>query len=95
MSEALFEAPKRVRKPSADMEALGDFLADQFEPGQAVTSDDLEVFWEARQVSDQARGPMMAGAVSCRWLRGTGRIAKSRRAARKGAWLQVYTVACR
>ena len=93
--DALFPRPKRERKPSPDMEALGDFLAREFVPGRELTSDDLAAFWEARQVSDQARGPMLAGAVSRRWLRGTGRITKSGRASRKGAWLQVYTVARR
>ena len=86
---------KKPRPMSPDLEALGQWI-DQFLPvGADVTSDDFQEYWEARQVAPAGRGRLLAGAVARGWLRWTGRVAHSRRPARKAAFVMVYSVARR
>ncbi|EPD33794.1 hypothetical protein HMPREF9306_00208 [Propionimicrobium lymphophilum ACS-093-V-SCH5] len=77
---------------SHNLKALGDFIGSTFQPGQEISVDDCFEFWEARDISASARGQLLSSACGRGWLRWTGRVQRSRRKARRGAWVMTYKV---
>lgn len=75
---------------SRDLEALGDFLQSEFLPGTEISVDDCWAFWDARRTSPNVRGQLLSSACGRGWLRWTGKVQKSRRKARRGAWVMTY-----